>query len=253
MYRIKEVADLLGISVRMLHHYNKIDLIKPESFTEAGYRLYSDDNLSMLQQVLFFRELNFSLQEIKEIINNKNFNQMKALETHKTMLKEKIKKLEKIIETVDKTINSIKGGAKMDKKEMFETFDMTDIEKHQKEYYEETKINYGHTKAYQESQKKTAHYTKKDWKEITEKGTLLYKKLASLITVDVKSQSVQTIVDELRNYISTYFYDCTIKIFQGLGQLYVTDPRFTKNIDQYGEGLAEFLKDAIDVYCEKRT
>ncbi len=115
-YKVKEVADMAGISVRMLHHYDKIGLLKPESINTAGYRLYSNKNLDRLQQILFFKELNFPLQEIKIILDSPNFNRKEALKTHRQLLLEKKIRLEKIIQSVDKTIDCIEGGIKMDKK-----------------------------------------------------------------------------------------------------------------------------------------
>ncbi len=123
---------MAGISVRMLHHYDKIGLLKPESVNSAGYRLYSDENLDRLQQILFFKELSFPLKEIKVILDSPNFDKKEALKVHKQLLLEKKLRLEKIIESVDKTINSMEGDFKMDKKDIFNVFDMSKIEEHQK-------------------------------------------------------------------------------------------------------------------------
>lgn len=152
---------MAGISVRMLHHYDKIGLLDPESVSDAGYRLYSDENLDRLQQILFFKELNFPLQEIKIILDSPNFNKKEALETHKQLLLEKKIRLEKIIQSVDKTISSMEGEFKMNKKEVLGAFDMTEIEEHQKKYSEEVKNKYGNTSAYKESNEKLLNIQKK--------------------------------------------------------------------------------------------
>ncbi|NFL56502.1 MerR family transcriptional regulator [Clostridium botulinum] len=249
-YKIKEVADMAGISVRMLHHYDKIGLLKPESVNAAGYRLYSDENLNRLQQILFFKELNFPLQEIKIILDSPNFNKKEALETHRQLLLEKKLRLEKIIQSVDKTINSMEGEFKMDKKEILNVFSMTEIEEHQRKYSEEVKEKYGNTSAYKESNEKTSKYTKEDWSNIMKDWDIIYKKLANLMDKNPDDEEIQESVHQLRGHISKNFYDCTPEIFRGLGELYVNDERFTANIDKYKIGLSKFLRKAINVYCD---
>lgn len=249
-YKIKEVADMAGISVRMLHHYDKIGLLKPESVSAAGYRLYSDENLDRLQQILFFKELNFPLQEIKIILGSPNFNKKEALETHRQLLLEKKVRLEKIIQSVDKTISSIEGGIKMNKKEVLGAFDMTEIEEHQKKYSEEVKNKYGNTSAYKESNEKTSKYTKEDWSNIMKGWDEIYKKLANLMDKNPDDKEVQESVHQFREHISKNFYDCTPEIFRGLGELYINDERFTANIDKYKVGLSKFLREAINIYCD---
>ncbi|ABS33419.1 MerR family transcriptional regulator [Clostridium botulinum] len=249
-YKIKEVADMAGISVRMLHHYDKIGLLDPESVSDAGYRLYSDENLDRLQQILFFKELNFPLQEIKIILDSPNFNKKEALETHKQLLLEKKIRLEKIIQSVDKTISSMEGEFKMNKKEVLGAFDMTEIEEHQKKYSEEVKNKYGNTSAYKESNEKTSKYTKEDWNNIMKDWDIIYKKLANLMDKNPDDKEVQEYIHQFREHISKNFYDCTPEIFRGLGELYVNDERFTANIDKYKTGLSKFLREAINVYCD---
>ena len=138
MYHIKKIADMVGISVRMLHHYDKIGLLKPESLSSAGYRLYSNKDVERMQQILFFKELDFSLQDIKSILDSPDFDRKEALKAHKKLLTEKKKRLEEIIKSVEKTIDSIDGGIEMSKNEMFKVFDMEDIKKYRKEYAKET-------------------------------------------------------------------------------------------------------------------
>ncbi|ACA57032.1 MerR family transcriptional regulator [Clostridium botulinum] len=248
-YKIKEVADMAGISVRMLHHYDKIGLLDPESVSAAGYRLYSDENLDRLQQILFFKELNFPLQEIKIILDSPNFDKKEALKVHRQLLLEKKIRLEKIIQSVDKTISSMEGEFKMDKKETLNVFSMIEIEEHQKKYSEEVKEKYGNTSAYKESNKKTSKYTKEDWSNIMKGWDEIFKKLANLMDKNPDDEEVQESVHQLREHISKNFYDCTPEIFRGLGELYVNDERFTANIDKYKIGLSKFVKEAINVYC----
>lgn len=248
-YKVKEVAKLAGVSVRTLHHYDEIGLLKPEFVTAARYRLYSDADLERLQQILFFKELDFDLQEIGEILSSPGFDRKSALKNHRELLIEKKKRLERIIESVDKTIDSIEGGIEMSKKDMFTGFDMSEIERHKEKYAEETKQRYGDTDAYKESQKRTAKYTKEDWSRIMGRQEEIYKGLAELIDKDPADPQVQELVAQARQHITDSFYSCTPEIFAGLGEMYVNDERFTANIDKYKAGLAVFLRDAIRVYC----
>jgi alpha-tubulin suppressor-like RCC1 family protein len=133
-YKVKEVAEMVGVSIATLHHYDKINLLSPESVNEVGYRFYTDCELERLQQILFFREMEFSLKEIKDILDRPDFDRKQALEVHIDILLQKKKRLEDIIDTVYKTIQSINGGMKMNPKDMFKGFDITDIEESKKKY-----------------------------------------------------------------------------------------------------------------------
>lgn len=249
-YKIKEVSDIVGISVRTLHYYDNMDILKPKFVTKAGYRVYTDKEIERLQQILFFKELNFTLNDIKEILDNPNFDRKKALENHKKLLMEKKHRIEKIIQCVDKTIDSIKGEINMDKKDMFEGFDDTEIETMKNQYSEEARKKYGKTKAYKESVIKTSNYDKGDWNKINEEGNEIYIAIFKNMDKGIESKEIQKYVENWRNHITKNFYNCTLEIFEGLADLYIEDERFTKNIDKFGKGLAEFLSKAMKYYCK---
>lgn len=250
MYKVKDVADIAGVTVRTLHYYDKIGLLTPKKAAATNYRLYSDGDLVKLQQILFFKELDFPLKKIKEVLDNPRFDRKKALHAHKRLLLEKKERLERIIRSVDTTLKAMEGEMKMANKEMFEPFDMKKIEAHQKKYAAEAKEKYGHTEAYAESMKKTATYKEEDWRRIHEQQEALYRRLVALMNKGIESPDVQKVAGDMRRFITENFYECTPDIFRGLGQLYVSDPRFTKNIDRYRPGLAQFLSDAIRVYSD---
>ena len=250
LYKIKEVSTMAGVTVRTLHHYDAIDLLKPCYISDSGYRFYGNEELEKLHQILFFRELDFSLEEIKNILNSPEFDKGHCLGVHRQLLLEKRQRLDNIIASLDKTLLSLKGGKEMSKKEMFKPFDMKNIEEHKAKYAEETKERYGKTDAYKESQKKTSKYTKDQWENIMGEAGEIYSSLANLMDRDPSDKEVQGLVEQWRNHITKNFYHCTPEIFRGLALMYTADERFTENIDKYGKGLAKFLSDAMIIYCD---
>ncbi|RSD25509.1 MerR family transcriptional regulator [Mesobacillus subterraneus] len=251
MYKVKEVAAITGVSVRTLHHYDRIGLLEPEGITSSGYRLYSERDLERMQQILFFKEMDLSLQEIKEILERPDFDRHDTLRKHKDLLLAKKKRLEEMIQTVDKTLRSMERGYKMADKDLFKGFDMTEIEEHQKKYSEEAKQKYG-KKAVEKVEERTSGYSPEDWGDIQAKTEEIYKRIIAGMEHGPENPEVQRAVADWRQSITDHYYDCTLEIYRGLGDLYVNDPRFTKNIDKYQTGLAAFFKDAIHFYCDQQ-
>lgn len=241
--KVKEVADLVGISVRTLHHYDEIGLLTPEQTTESGYRIYSENDLERLQQILFFKELDFSLKKIKEIIDSPSFNQAEALEMHRKMLLDKRRRINTMIGTIDKTLKYKKGEIVMSNQEKFAGFDFS-----HNPYEQEARERWG-DKAVNKSNAKLNSFTKAEKKEFEETFHAIYRKLAEVRHEDPASEIAQERIAEwyqFLNRIGTY----SLGAFKGLGQLYVDDERFTKNIDQYGNGLAVFMRDAMTAYAD---
>lgn len=245
--KVKEVADLVGISVRTLHHYDEIGLLIPEETTDSGYRIYSERNLEQLQQILFFRELGFPLKQIKAIVTSPTFDKREALEMHRQMLLEKRRKLDQLLQTVERTIRHDKGEIRMSQQEKFKGFDFST-----NPYEDEARQRWG-DKAVDESNAKM--------NKMKENGELeafqnemneVYQKLASVRQEDPASEASQEAVGkwyELLNRMGSY----SPEAFKGLGQMYVDDERFTQNIDQFGEGLAVFMRDAMAIYADRLT
>lgn len=242
--KISEVAKLSGVTVRTLHYYDEIGLLKPSKTTEAGYRMYSIEDLEKLQQILFFRELDFPLNEIKEIMINPKYDKIEALNKHKELLIEKRKRIDGLITLIDKTI---KGDNNMS----FKEFDNSKIEENKRKYAEEVKKRWGNTDAYKEYEKKTGSYDKNSWNTINEEMAEILKEFADNRDKDVNSDIVQSLVEKWRGYITLNFYNCTKEILSCLGLMYTGDERFKENIDKYGEGTAEFMAKAIEIYCAK--
>ena len=241
--KVKEVAGLVGISVRTLHHYDEIGLLKPEKITESGYRLYSDRNLEMLQQILFFRELGFPLKKIKEIVSSPSFNRVEALQLHRRMLQDKRRQLEQMIITIDRTIQHARGEIEMTNEQKFEGFDFSN-----NPYEQEARERWG-DEAVDQSNARLGKMTKQEQEELAGSMNAIYAKLAALRNDSPESEQSQAAIKEwfiLLNQMGSY----SLEAFKGLGQMYVDDVRFTKNIDKFGEGLALFMRDAMAVYAD---
>ncbi len=239
---VNEVARLANVSVRTLHYYDQIGLLRPSALTDAGYRLYDDAALARLQQILFFRELDFPLTEIGRILENPSFNRRRALENHRSLLTLRRKRLDALIRLVDDTL---KGDEPMS----FKEFDMTEIEEAQKKYAKEAQERWGGTDAYAQSKARAAGYGKEEWARITAESNAIYQGFAQSVGTSPASPEVQQLVADWQGLITRYFYDCSNEILQGLGEMYIADERFTKNLDKYGEGTAQQMSDAIRVYC----
>ena len=242
--RIIEVAKLTGITVRTLHYYDEIGLLKPSEITEAGYRLYSREDLEILQQILFFRELDFPLSQIKEIMNNPNYDKEEALKKQKELLIQQRQRIEGLIKLIEKRIEG-------DNNMSFKEFDMNEIEENKKKYAKEVKERWGTSKAYEESEKKTSSYNKEKWGDINQETSEIFKGFAELRNSDPGSEEVQELVRRWQKYITDNFYTCTNEILSGLGLMYVEDERFKENLDKNGEGTAKLMAEAIKIYCSK--
>jgi len=240
---VQEVSRLAGISIRTLHHYDAIGLLSPTTTTEAGYRLYNDDALARLQCILLFKELEFPLKDIKEILDSPNFERNKALDQQIELLKLKKEHLENLID--------LATGIRMIgvKKLMnFEAFDTKKID----EYAKQAKESYGSTPAYKEFEEKSKNRTKEQEKNISVGMMNLFADIGKLLSLEPSDATVQAKVAELRAYITEHFYNCTPEILLGLGEMYAGGGSMTDNINNYaGEGTAEFAAEAIRIYCER--
>ncbi len=240
---IKEFAKLTGVSVRTLHYYDEIGLLKPAFVDEQnGYRFYDENSLERMQEILFYRELDFGLKSISEILSSPDYDKQKALTEQRKLLILKKERLERIIDALD--------GAEKGKVTMT-AFDNSDYETARKQYEAEAKHRWGETQAYKEHAEKTANYSKDKWQDVNGGLNTVLAKFAECMnnghTVD--SDNAQALVKELQAYITDNYYTCTNEILAGLGQMYVTDERFRTNIDKHGNGTAEFISKAIEIYC----
>lgn len=241
MRTVKEVSELTGVSVRALHHYDAIGLLRPTEVSKTGYRLYDDSALVRLQSILLFRELQFPLKEIKAILDSPNFNQPEALAQQIEMCELQRQHLDRLI-SFARDLQQ-KGITKMG----FDVFDKAAIER----YKAEAKAKWGDTAAYRE-------FEQKQVKESDQSQSMrllmdLFCRLGEMKHLPPSHEEVQAGVGELQAFITERYYHCSDDILRGLGQLYVQDERFRSNIDSWaGEGTAEFVSQAIRTYCSKR-
>ena len=227
MMTVNEVSKLTGVSIRTLQYYDKIGLLHPAEYTEAGYRLYDDAALETLQQILLFRELEFPLRDIKKIVESPDFDRSKALEQQIELLTLKKEHLENLIDLAKGL--KLKGVRHL----KFDAFDTRKID----EYAAQAKAAWGTTPAYKEFEQKS----KCD----------IFAEFGAIKGADPASAEAQALVKKLQEYITQHFYNCTNEILSGLGKMYAGGGDFTKNIDSYGgEGTAEFVHQAIEVYCK---
>ena len=240
MRTVKQVSELTHISIRTLHHYDAIGLLKPTEITESGYRLYDDTALGRLQTILLFRELQFSLKEIKEILDDPEFDRKVALASQITLLKLQKKRLDKLIGLAETMYE--KEENTMD----FNAFSDYEIQ----QYKEEVKERWQETNEYREYERRNR--SKQKSSDASQQMMELFAKLGALRHLDPANQQVQGKVKQLQQLITDNFYTCSHEVLYGLGQMYVGDERFKQNIDRAGgEGTAEFVREAITLYCKK--
>ena len=233
MKTVKEVAALSGVSVRTLPHYDAIGLLHPARVTDAGYRLYDDAALAKLQTILLLRQLQFSLKQIKEILDAPSFDPVKALEEQIELLELQRQHLDDLIEyarQIQKT-----GVIPMD----FKAFDTKKIEA----YAAEAKAKWGGTEAYRE-------YEQRGRQDAGDALMTVFSEIGKIRDLEPASEEAQAMVKTLQDFIAANYYTCTKQILRGLGQMYVADARFKENIDRAGgAGTAEFVSAAIEIYC----
>ena len=243
-YTVHEAAALAGITVRTLHHYDHIGLLCPEVDDGNGYRRYGPREMERLQQILFFRELDFPLREIREILDHPDFDSKAALRAQKEMLTARKARTEGLIALIDEIL---KGEDTM----TFDAFDRSALENHKEKYKAEVQQRWGHTDAYKESEQKTAQYGKDEWNNVLGGMEDLMDAFAAIRTGDPAAAQAQALAARWQQYITDHFYTCTKEILRGLGQMYVCDERFKANIDRHGEGTAEFMAKVLEIYCSK--
>ena len=235
--QIKEFAEQIGVSVRTLHYYDEIGLLKPsEVDVQNGYRFYDERSLERMQEILFYRELDFSLKTIAQILSSPDYDKQQALTRQRKLLFAKKERLERLIDALD---SMEKGEGFMKPNNEYEDL--------KNKYAEEVRQRWGSTDAYKESQQRNTDFSQaaslldavfEEFAELDRSGT----------SPDDEAAKIQ--VEKLQRCITDNFYTCTNEILAGLGQMYAADVRFKNNIDKHGEGTAEFVSQCIKSYCK---
>ena len=239
--QIKDFAEFTGVSVRTLHYYDEIGLLTPAFVDQStGYRFYDENSLLRMQEILFYRELEFSLKSIGEILSSPNYDKNKALKEQKHLLTLKKERLERLISAIDGAVNG---------ENVMKAFDNSEFEKHK----DEVKEKWGKTDAYREHAQRTKNYSKQKWNDLAAGMDHIMAEFALCMRKDETPDSAvaQILVKLLQDHITENYYLCTNEILACLGQMYVADERFKNNIDKHADGTAAFICEAIEVYCRK--
>jgi DNA-binding transcriptional MerR regulator len=244
-YTVKQLSQMAGITIRTLHYYDEIGLLRPASFGENGYRYYDDRAVLRLQQILFYREMDFSLEQIKQVLDSPDFDLLDALSGHRRALEERVKRINCLIETVDKTIQHIQGEIIMDNQDFYQGFD----EEKQKEYAREAEQRWGSPAA--DSQKRWESFTREQKNAALAENHAITAGLSAEMQKGYDSPDVQYWIDRWYKAINQNFYACSLEIFENLGHMYVDDERFTATYENVRPGMARFMEQAMTYYCEQ--
>jgi MerR family transcriptional regulator, thiopeptide resistance regulator len=242
-YTVGRAAEIAGVTVRTLHHYDEIGLLSPGERTGAGYRRYDDADLERLQQILLYRELGFTLEEIGTILDDPDVEARAHLRRQHGLLQDRIARLQEMVVAVEYMLEAHKVGLNLTPEEKFEVFGNFDPDA----YTEEAEQRWGGTDAYQESARKTSGYTKDDWLRIQHESGELMRRWVEAFDAGIPAESptAMDLAEEHRQQISKFFYNCTFEIHVGLAEMYLADERFTKFYDDQRAGLAQYTHDAI--------
>lgn len=241
-YTVKQLARLAGVSARTLRYYDQIGLLKPASVGENGYRYYGEASLLTLQQILLYRALDLPLAQIKEILGRSDFDVLAALQGHQAQLRKRIAQMERLVGTVERTIQHLKGKEAMSDQQIFEGFS-----EEQQAAYEQEAMQLYDPETVKASSKRWKSYSAAEKQRILEEGKQVYLRFAQAMPKGPASAEAQACVETWRKHMD-YFWTPTIPQLLGLAQGYVSDERFQRNIDRVQAGLSAFILEAVKVY-----
>jgi DNA-binding transcriptional MerR regulator len=246
MYTVKQLSKMAGVTPRTLHHYDAIGLLKPSRIGDNGYRYYDEDTLLQLQQILFYRELDMPLEDIKRIMGHRDFDVLTALESHKQALKKQMERTKRLLKTVDNTIGHLKGNTKMSTNSLFEGFS----EEEQEKLAQEAEQMYD-PETVRASNRKWKSYPAAKKEAIFAEGNAIYTDMIAAMPKGAASAEVQAIVERWRKHMD-YFWTPNLDQLVGLAKHYTDEPRFKANFDKMHPALAEFMMEAVKIYVAKR-
>lgn len=250
-YSVGQVAGFAGVTVRTLHHYDDIGLLTPSERSHAGHRRYGDADLDRLQQILFYRELGFPLEEVAVLLDDPEADPRAHLRRQHELLTARIEKLHKMAEAVEHAMEARKMGINLTPEERFEVFG----DKDPTQYADEAEERWGGTEEWAESQRRAARYTKEDWKRLQAEVDDWSRRYTALMEAGEPpaGEAAMDMAEEHRQHISRWYYECPYEMHRCLAQMYVSDERFKAFYDSMREGLAEHLEEAILANAARRT
>lgn len=251
-YNISQLSKLSGVSARTLRYYDEINLLHPSRTNEAGYRFYGDKEVNLLQQILFYRERGLSLEKIRFILYDENFDMLKALNEHLTELENRMERLSKLIDTVKDTIASVKGEFIMRDSEKFEAFKKDIVDQYEKLYGEEAREKYGDSEV-DMAVNKVLSLSKEDYEKFQTLGKKVMEalKAAVISKASPESETGRSVASLHKEWLGYSWKDYTEQKHKGVVSLYVQDERFKKYYDREQNGCADFLLAAVDFWAEK--
>jgi DNA-binding transcriptional MerR regulator len=247
VYTVRQLARIAGVSVRTLHYYDRIGLLKPASHSSSGYRQYGEEAVVPLQQIMFFRELGFSLDDIKDIVSRPDFDVLEALRSHRTLLKKKSERINELLVTVDRTISQLQGEVSMDIKDYYEGFSDDRIE----EYRQEVRERWGED-TLRDSEARVMNMGKKRFAELQAEGGAIFQAVADNMPQGFDSPAVQQQVAKWRRWLE-HFHTYSDEALLGLGRTYSQDSRFAGFFEKYGKDFPAFFTKAIEHYCANKA
>ena len=248
-YSSNKLAKMSGVSARTLRYYGEIDLLKPARVTESGYRMYGQDEVDTLQQILFFRELGFSLEDIKRFLSSPDFDREQAFVSHLAELHKKRERLDTLIFNVTKSIAAMKGATTMSDSEKFEGFKQALIDENEQKYGVEVRGKYG-DKTVDESNTHLKGLTREQYNEGERLRVETEEALKSALeTGNPAGEKAQKACDLHRQWLCVFYPAYSKEYHMGMGEMYVADKRFKAHYDKIAPGCAEFLRDAVNIYC----
>jgi DNA-binding transcriptional MerR regulator len=248
-YTVQSLGRLAGVSARALRYYDEIGILKPARMNSSGYRIYGQKEVDRLQQILFYRELGVSLEDIKKIMTNPSFDGAAALKSHHEKLLEKRAQLDRLIANVEKTIMFTEGRINMSDKEKFEGFKKKMIDDNEKNYGKEAREKYG-DEAVEQSNAKLMKMTEEEYNTVTELEKQMKETLAqAFATGDPSGPLAQKAAQLHKEWLCFYWSEYSKEAHAGLAQMYVDDERFKAHYDIDQPGTAEFLRDAIRIFA----
>ncbi len=240
MRTVGELSRLAGVTVRTLHHYDEIGLLAPSGRSEAGYRLYADQDLERLREIIVWRQLGFSLEKIQALVDDPGHDRVQSLRRQRELVARDLERLAATARALDTALAAYDQGIEMEATKMFEDFDPS-------EYEDEARDRWGDTHAYRESERRTAGYGEREWAEIRAEAEGIADEFAGLMAAGEPAggERARAVAERHRQHMTRWFYPVSTEMHRNLAEMYVTDPRFAANYDKLAPGLAAYVRAAV--------